>query len=176
MAKFNNTKQIKLMKPSLLFSESFIEAIVEFQGENRELDLDTAQLKENFREYLQKIKTEEDGLSFPAGYVPASTFWLIGGEQFIGKVSIRHRLNETLIQMGGHISYQVRPSKRKLGYGSIALALALPMAKKLGLDKVLITCSDDNVGSWKIIEKNGGILENKIIFNDILKRRYWISL
>lgn len=113
MAKFNNTEQIKLMKPSLSFNESFIEAIVEFQRENRELDLDTAQLKENFREYLQKIKAEEDGLSLPAGYVPASTFWLIDKDQFIGKVSIRHRLNETLIQMGGHIGYEVRPSKRK---------------------------------------------------------------
>jgi len=46
------------------------------------------------------------------------------------------------------------------------------------MTSILITCDDDNTGSWKIIEKNGGILDNKI--NDPrdgkLVRRYWIEV
>jgi len=50
--------------------------------------------------------------------------------------------------------------------------------RKLGLDRVLITCDDDNVRSARIIERNGGVLEDKIPGNerDVLKRRYWIEL
>ena len=50
----------------------------------------------------------------------------------------------------------------------------------LGLSRVLITCNDDNYGSARVIEKNGGILQDKVINTiqgaEILTRRYWIDL
>ena len=60
------------------------------------------------------------------------------------------------------------------------LALALKEAKKMGLKRVLITCDDINYGSAKVIENNGGVLEN-IVENNIdgeiiHTRRYWIDL
>ena len=50
-------------------------------------------------------------------------------------------------------------------------------AQKLGLKRVLVTCDDDNVGSIKTIEKNGGVLESIVTGpdGDKPKRRYWIA-
>jgi predicted acetyltransferase len=65
-----------------------------------------------------------------------------------------------------------------MGYGTRALALALPVAKRLGISRVLVTCDADNVGSYRIIEANGGVLENEIIIpgSSMPKKRYWIDL
>lgn len=67
-----------------------------------------------------------------------------------------------------------------MGYGKAILKLVLDQYKDLiEEDKILITCDDDNIGSYKIIEANGGILENKVENEDagekFLTRRYWIK-
>lgn len=93
-------------------------------------------------------------------------------------VNIRHSLTEHLLKIGGHIGYWIRPSKRNMGYGKKILAFSLPEAKKLGISKILVTCNDNNLSSRRIIEENGGILEN-IVENSKdhpLKRRYWITM
>ena len=64
---------------------------------------------------------------------------------------------------------------RNKGYGTKILELALDEAKKLGIEKALLTCEDDNINSAKVIEKNGGVLENKVTGDRKLKRRYWIE-
>lgn len=78
----------------------------------------------------------------------------------------------------GHIGYSVPPSERRKGYATGQLRLSLFKAKKLGLEKVLITCDKANIGSAKTIQKVGGILENEINSPDTGKivQRYWIEL
>lgn len=166
---------VKLTRPSIKHKDSFIQAVKEFQQEGSNIKLDTQELSSDFNKLLDNFNNQENGAGLKEGYVPGSTFWLVDGDDFIGEVNIRHRLNEKLFQKGGHIGYEIRPSKRKMGYGAKILELALPLAKDIITDKILITCDDDNIGSWKIIEKNGGILENKIEYNDKLTRRYWIE-
>ncbi len=105
----------------------------------------------------------------------------IDGDNFIGRISIRIKLTPELLKYGGNISYAIHPKYWKMGYGTNALNLGLKKAVEIGLnDKVLITCDDDNIGSYRIIEKCGGILENKVINTDgeeeFLTRRYWIKL
>ena len=61
------------------------------------------------------------------------------------------------------------------------LSMALKYCKEaLNLNKVLITCDDDNIGSIKVIENNGGILENKVKNilprGNVTTRRYWINI
>ena len=120
------------------------------------------------------------GINLPENYVPCHSFWLIEGDELIGCCNVRHRLTPALLQSGGHIGYAIRPSKWRQGYGSKQLALALMEARKLGLERVLITCDDTNTASACIIEKNGGTLEDKRIIDEptgsILRRRYWITL
>jgi predicted acetyltransferase len=86
-------------------------------------------------------------------------FWLVDGETYVGRVNLRHRLNPRLRRLGGHIGYEIHPSLRRRGYGTRALALALERARALGLHRVLLVCAEENVGSRRIIEANGGRLE-----------------
>ena len=98
------------------------------------------------------------------GLVPASMYLAvtIKGDKVIGMVDIRHRLNENLLKFGGNIGYSVRKSERRKGYAKVMLSLALEKCKQLNLEKILITCDKNNIGSAKTILSNGGVLENEI--------------
>jgi predicted acetyltransferase len=87
-------------------------------------------------------------------------------------------LNPDLEIEGGHIGYAIRPSLRKMGYGTLILTLTLEKARALGLRGVLVTCDTENLGSARIIEKNGGVLESVAISPDSNKKisRYWIEI
>ena len=127
---------------------------------------------DNYLEHLE-IKEEKDGL------VPDSLFFLYDADsdRLIGAINIRHYLNDNLLKEGGHIGDGIRPSERRKGYATKMVKLALEECKKLGIDKVLMTCDKDNIASAKTIIKNGGVLENEIINSDgAIEQRYWIEL
>ena len=113
----------------------------------------------------------------PKGFVPETLYFLTDEDEtkLFGAVDIRHELNDYLLQFGGHIGYGIVPSERRKGYAKVQLALALPIAHAMGLQKVLITCADTNIGSAKTIENAGGVLENKAEEEGVLTRRYWVS-
>ncbi|HVK27896.1 MAG TPA: GNAT family N-acetyltransferase [Nocardioides sp.] len=108
--------------------------------------------------------------------VPSSYFWITEGdggpdEEVVGFLNLRHVLNDFLLEEGGHIGYSIRPSARRRGHASAALGLAVAEAARLGIDRVLVTCDEDNDASRRTIEANGGALED--VRNG--KRRYWIT-
>lgn len=109
--------------------------------------------------------------------VPSSTFFCLDTDRniFVGAVNIRHRLNDGLLKSGGHIGDGIRPSERGKGLGTSMIALALAECDKLGIKDVLMCCDDDNIASARTIEKNGGVLENKVTDDDGTVRRYWIK-
>ena len=94
----------------------------------------------------------------------------------MGAVNIRHKLNEELLYTGGHIGDGIRPSERRKGYATAMIALALEECRKLGIDKVLMCCNKDNIGSAKSIINNGGVLENEVEEDGHWEQRYWIEL
>ena len=120
--------------------------------------------------------------NLPEGYVGASTYWLVDDTQqrFLGEIDIRHQLTESLLRYGGHIGYAVRLGEWNKGYGTLMLSLALPHARALGITRCLITCDDDNIGSARVMEKNGFVLadkvDNVIDGHAIITRRYWKTL
>ena len=91
-------------------------------------------------------------------------------------INIRLKLNEYLLQHGGHIGYSVRPTERRKGYNSYQLYLALRFCYEQGLDKVLLTCLKDNLGSAKTIQNSCGVLENEIEEGNKILQRYWIDV
>lgn len=129
-----------------------------------------------FSDYLELLEANEKGERLPQGYVPATVLCGFIGNQVVGRLSIRHQLNEFLQKIGGHIGYGVLPQFRRNGYAKEMLSQSLGIVKNLGINKALITCDDDNVGSFKTIEACGGVLENKVEVGPgkPLKRRYWI--
>jgi predicted acetyltransferase len=132
----------------------------------------------NFSRYLEALDEHERGVNLPPNHVPSTFLFAFKGERIVGRVSIRHRLNDFLLRVGGHIGYVVVPEFRRQGHATAILRLALHVAHdKLGHDRVLVTCDDDNIGSIKAIENNGGVLEDVVSGPDLdtPKRRYWID-
>ena len=102
--------------------------------------------------------------------MPATELWWVDGDAFLGRLSIRHRLTPLLLEVGGHIGYDVRPSARRLGHATAMLGAALPVASALAIDPALLTCDVTNVASRKVIERNGGRLEDERAG----KLRFWV--
>lgn len=127
-----------------------------------------------FDNYMNDLEVKDD----TNGLVPDSTFFCLDEERdiFVGAVNIRHYLNDSLLLNGGHIGDGVRPSERRKGIATEMIRLALKECKKIGIDKVLMVCNKDNIGSAKSIKKNGGILENEVIVDGKLEQRYWITI
>lgn len=167
-----------LAEPSLIYKDSFIAGTRESQAEGLELFINLHDLSENFEAFLRRLRDASNRAKITPERVPMSDFWLIDGDEYVGRLSLRHALNEALLVWGGHTGYQIRPSKRRRGYGKEILRLGLIKAKELGLNRVLVTCDEDNTGSRKIIEYNGGKLENIIEVKDspVRKMRYWIDI
>ena len=112
---------------------------------------------------IQRIKDNRDKTKLKSTYVPSYDYFAIDNDKFIGVIHIRISLTPALMNYGGHIGYGVNPKYWHQGYGTQILKLGLEKYKNLiKEDNILITCDDDNVGSYKIIESNGGILENKV--------------
>ena len=129
--------------------------------------------------YLEVLAERARGENLPRGHVPSTFLFVYDGLRIVGRVSIRPTLNAFLVRVGGHIGYAVVPEFRRRGYATAMLGLALRFARdQFGIDRVLLTCDDDNVGSMRTIEKNGGVLENVVSGPDLAKpkRRYWIDV
>lgn len=172
----------ELAPPSERYKDSFIAAVREAQatgsGLGDTLDIDPADLERDFPAFLTHIRRFEPPAVPPEGFVNSEHRWLVDGETYLGRVSIRHTLNERLRVYGGHIGYEVRPSEQRRGYATSALCLALGRCRELGLDRALVTCDEDNIPSRRVIEANGGVLEGifTLDFYDRPIRRYWIDL
>jgi predicted acetyltransferase len=132
-----------------------------------------------YSEMLERLRKNRLGVDLPSGFVPSTLLYGFTHNAVVGRVHIRHSLNAHLLHRGGHIGYAVAPRYRGLGYATSMVRQGLDFCRtRLAMGKILITCADDNKPSWKIIEKLGGQLENKVLdeVDQELIRRYWISV
>ncbi|CAA9401901.1 MAG: Acetyltransferase [uncultured Nocardioides sp.] len=171
----------QLVLPTTSVHASFLEAMGEFVAEHAGNTQTAAWIESHgatwrdpagFAAFVDAVLADAgEDTPRPARHVPCTHLWWVDGQEYLGRLSIRHRLNEPLLHVGGHIGYDVRPSRRREGHATAMLQAALPWAHHLGIDPVLVTCDDDNTGSIRVIEAAGGELE------DVrgVKRRYWIA-
>lgn len=169
---------MQLVRPSVLYKESFLESYKAISAESNAAYFRIPVDADNFQAYCDTYIGYEKGIGLPEGYVNDTVLWLVDGNEYIGNISIRHQLTDNLLKIGGHIGYIIAPKHRGKGYGNMILELGLKEAAKLGLKKVLVTCDKTNIASAKIIERNGGVLENEVFADEQTgwKKRYWINI
>ncbi len=167
-------------RPDLRFHASFIAALGECHAEGRHLHIHAAALEDpgEFARYCAAVNAgverpgEPDrylarlsGTALPEawidGYVPQTVLWWAAGDEYIGRLSIRHRLTPHLLYHGGNIGFEVRPTARRQGHATKMLAAALPLAAALGIHPARIDCDVVNVASRRVIQKNGGLLDEE---------------
>lgn len=172
----------RLREPAVDIHSSFVEAMTEFCAEGRGgADDDTMigheirgggwRTAEGFAGFVARLRADSVAPRQP-GWVACTTWWWCEGSAYLGRIALRHALTERLRVVGGHIGYDVRPTARRQGHATAMLAAVLPHARRMDIDAVLLTCDNDNVASRRVIEANGGVLEDE--FEGAL--RYWISL
>ena len=171
---------LRLIEPCEAYLASYTEAFDEYEGYPRPAGNPFS--NPHSRDILAHFDNMKHARNLPAGYVGATTFWLVDDktQRFLGQIDIRHSLTDSLLRYGGHIGYAIRLGEWNKGYGTLMLSLALPYAKEIGIVRCLITCDDDNPGSARVMEKNGFVLEDKmgnvIDGRAIITRRYWKNL
>ncbi len=105
------------------------------------------------------LRDGDESLPPPPGWTHTSTYWWADGDRYLGSIRIRHRMIPPVLATAGLIGYDIAPRERRQGHGTAMLRAALPLARRMGFDRVLITCDPDNLGSRKVMENNGGIFE-----------------
>jgi predicted acetyltransferase len=173
----------ELSRPTAAVHESFLAAMAEFAAEGRGaqdgsmIGYDIAtygptwKSAQGFDAYVRHLHDEAyEGTPRPAHHVPSTTLWWVDGSEYLGRISIRHRLTPALLEVGGHIGYDVRASARRRGHATAMLRCALPVAHALGIKPALLTCDGTNVASRLVIERNGGVFEDERSG----KLRYWV--
>ena len=165
---------MELRRPTIVDREAVLDMMAEFEKSQSAHDggfWDT----ENFvyEEWLESNQNQEMGINLPEGWVPAIQLVAFSGKgQALGFLNLRLRLNNFLLEKGGHIGYSIRPSERGKGYAQEALRQGLQVAKEKNIKKALVTCSVNNPASRAVILANGGLLED--VRNVV--ERYWIEV
>lgn len=174
-------KEYILMKPTMEYAEQIAEYRKEFLEAGDSMD-GTGPLRriEEPSEYIKFCVACENPDTVPENLVPATQFLFIRtfDNRLVGMIQVRHYFNDFLEVFGGHIGYSIRPSERRKGYAKKMLNNVLPFCKEMGIEKVLITCIDGNVGSEKTIFANGGSYESTVYESsaNVNLKRFWITL
>jgi predicted acetyltransferase len=115
----------------------------------------------SFGDYLELLELQRAGRDPHPGRVRASFFVAEVDGEIVGRVSIRHELNENLEREGGHIGFGVIPEHRRRGYATQILRRSLELLAAQGLVTALVTCDEDNISSAATIERCGGALVDR---------------
>ena len=174
-----------LEMPSLERKEQIIDYVNEFALYNSETN-GMGSLRKilegyTFEQALEMcLNRQKEEYAKKIGRCQSKTFLLIrkNDDRIIGAINVRWNLPENMKQFGGNIGYGIRPTERRKGYNKINLYLGLMEAQKLGLDRVMLDCDVNNLGSVKTMQALGGKLERTEVdpSDGILTSVYWFDV
>jgi predicted acetyltransferase len=168
---------IELQQPSNILFPSYLQFIEEMRALGERIwgrqAPDPGESPEQFVAWLRRVETQPD-----AGWVPETIYWAVEGAEVVGRIALRHELNDQLKEFGGNIGYEVRPSVRRRGVAKEMLRLLLETPRAQSIGRVLLTCAPDNTASNGTILANGGVLEKTVFVQKIQRQTnyYWIDL
>ncbi|HFU4203093.1 TPA: GNAT family N-acetyltransferase [Streptococcus suis] len=163
---------MELRRPTVADKERILDMLAEFEAAGSAMDGGHYPRDLVYEEWLEQNLSNEMGLDLPEGYVPAIQYVSFDQNgKALGFLHLRLRLNDFLLQKGGHIGYSIRPTERGKGYAKEQLRLGLQEAASKNIAKVLVTCSTDNQASRRTIVACGGSLEDTREGVE----RYWIG-
>ena len=180
---------MELIIPNQRYKDSFIKALKNgfyVGSQSVKSKREIQDIEENFDSFLKGITSikvdptpvlRDDGKYYVN--VPQITYWLVDNGEFIGEFALRTELNDFLKRYtGGNVGYGISPEYRRKGYATKGLALLIEKAKQRGMTELLVSAAESNLGSWKAIEKNGGVLESIIEppWKNEKFKRYWIII
>lgn len=171
----------KLLRPDILYKDSYLEALAEYHAEDRFPFKNISKLSANFDAYIKDLKEERGHPHQPfqdwVEPVPETILWLTKDAEYLGTVSIRHRLNWHLEKWGGHLHFTIRPSFRDKNFGKKILQKTIPYAAHFGIEKALLTISPDNHAAIRVVEFCGAVLEDETQETERFpaRKRYWID-
>lgn len=175
---------LELTLPDRRYLESVQNAVGEYKNFPSPFDINCVQklvkaAENDFKTYFQEVEKARNGVDLPEGHVPSTTLWLLDGNRYAGSFDIRHYLNDSLRQTGGHIAYQIIPSLRRKGFAKDGLKLALNYCKNsLKIEKALLTCRFENEASYRamraVMAEYGGYEDTPAGASGQKERRVWI--
>lgn len=159
--------------------EDYVAEVLADGSENRFAGASLIEMHDDILTWMDRVEAFSHEITCPDDKVPADVYVAVreSDEEIIGLINLRHHIDHPVLSTwGGHIGYNVRPSQRGKGYGREMLRLNLENARELGLDKVLLTCNEDNIASEKIILANGGEFSDTYDNEGKKIKRFWIHL
>lgn len=177
-----------LLAPSLDLLDGYVEALRAGWSPNTTRDVsqeELAAVRADAAGHLRVLRGEAPGIiRLPDGReverLPGFTRW-IWDDAFCGTINVRHQPGTEALppHVSGHVGYAIVPWKRRQGHATRAFALLLPLARALGLPRLLITCDADNDISRRVIETNGGVFAGtapNAKRPESTKLRFWVYI
>ena len=115
-----------------------------------------------FARYLRELEdAARDESPRPDGVVPQTTLWWVSGNEYLRPDIHPPRADCPACGRSAATSATTSGPRRASAGTPPPCCAALPVARSLGIDQALLTCDQDNLASRKVIEANGGVLEDK---------------
>ena len=158
---------IQLILPDITFKTQYQEMMEEWLAYGGRLNPGALRCNgQSYETWLQWMSDDAHEGTCPPEAVPQTMYFAVRDDgKLVGAVTIRHKLNERLVNDsgGGHVGFGVRPAERRKGYAKEILRLALEKLAERGINNVLIHCAWDNIGSEKTILACGAVFQDEVV-------------
>lgn len=174
-------EEIVLLHPDESFKEeiwAFRQEILDSDDEDKFAGCGQLKNSSSAEDWCERCRVWRSDETCPADKVPSDIFIAVrkSDRKIVGVIDLRHHIDHPILGLwGGHIGYSVRPKERRKGYATEMLRQIVSRARELGMEKVMVTCDEDNPASERTIIACGGAYEKTVEVDGTLIKRYWIN-